>query len=426
MKRLKGLFSGGAMLLPVVLAGVAAPVAAQAETLTVFSHAVHQKVLTEGPGGNVVAQWEQATGNTVEWVTFGVPELHERLFREASLNNTEVDVAYLLNRFTDDEVIQLFEPLDDLIASDPIDEFGGISPGLLSGLTFDGKIYGIPIRHATHGLIYNETLLKEQGLDGPPETFEELIEYAKKLTYTRADGTKVHGLIFGGVGSANIIDVMRVYGGDFVTQDMEVRADSPETVQGVQLLVDLYNEGVLPTAIGSFSTEDATTFMQQGRAAMIIEPMDRVRTYGDPATSQYPNGFFAVPVPPLAGSDEPVAVKTEVWALTIPRNAQNKELSWSFIKHVATYDSMLRQALNGNGATRSAVFKDPQIQEMVSYAEALAEAVSVARVPMPGFKGSAQADDIIKEEIQAAVAGAKTAQQAMDDAANRIRSILGQ
>lgn len=426
MKTIKKLLGGSVMIVPVALVGVAVPSAAQAETLTVFSHAVHQRVLTEGPGGNVVAEWEEATGNTVEWVTFGVPELHERLFREVTLNNTEVDVAYLLNRFTDEQVIQLFEPLNDLIASDPIEDFSGVSPGLLSGVTYDGLTYGIPIRHATHGLIYNEELLQEQGLEGPPETFEELVDYARKLTFTSSDGTQVHGLIFGGVGSANIIDVVRVYGGDFVTQDMEVRANSPETVRGVQLLVDLYNEGVLPTAIGSFSTEDATTFMQQGRAAMIIEPMDRVRTYGDPDSSQYPDAFTAVPVPPLAGSDEPVAVKTEVWALTIPTNAENKDLSWSFIKHVSTYDAMLRQALNGNGATRAAVFEDDEIRQMVPYAGALAEAVSVARVPMPGFRGSAQADDVIKEEIQAAIAGAKTAQEAMDSAASRIQSILGQ
>ncbi len=422
MQRLLKLVAASALLAPLALAGATA----QAKTLTVFSHAVHQKVLTDGKGGNVVADWEKETGNTVEWVTFGVPELHERLFREASLGQSEVGAAYLLNRFVDSDVIQLFEPLNDYIAKDPIPDFAGISPSLVDGLTFDGKMYGIPIRHATHGLIYNEELLKERGLDHPPKTWEEVIDYAKKLTYKRDDGTQVYGLIFGGVGSANIIDVMRVYGGDFVTQDLQVKADSPETVKGVQLLVDLFKEGVLPKTIVTFTTEDAATYMQQGRAAMIVEPMDRVKTYADPKSSKFPGAYKAIPVPPLAANEgKPVAVKTEFWSLVIPKNSPDKDLAWSFIKAVTTQDAMKRQALNGNGATRAAVFEDADVKALVPYADALAQAVSVARVPMPGFKGSAQADDVIKEEIQAAMVGAKTSDAAMKDAASRIKAIIG-
>lgn len=427
MRELLTLTRRSLLAVPVVLAGMALPTAANAETLTVFSHAVHQRVLSEGPAGSVVGEWEEETGNTVEWVTFGVPEVHERLFRELALDSTELDVAYLLNRFTEPELFNLLEPLDELMAANPIEGFEGISPSLVASLTVDGKLYGIPIRHATHGLIYNEALLQEKGYDGPPETFEELLEMARALTYTREDGTQVHGLIFGGPQPAGIIDVIRVFGGDFVTEDFEVKADSPETIQGVQTLVDLFSEGVLPTSFIAFTTEDAVTFMQQGRAAMIIEPMDRVAVFGNAENSQYPGGFKAVPVPPLAANaGTPVAVKTEFWSLVIPRNAENKELSWSLIRHVATEEAMLRQAINGNGATRAAVFEDPQILERVPYAPALAQAVSVARVPMPGFKGSAQADDAIKEEIQLALTGSKTAAQAMEAAASRVRAILGQ
>ena len=424
MHRLLKLLAAGA--LAATAAATLGQVSAGAETLTIFSHAVHKKVLTDGPGGDVVADWTKATGNDTEWVTFGVPELHERLFREAALGKSEVGAAYLLNRFTDSDVIQLFEPLNDYIAKDPIEDFAGISPSLVDGVTFDGKIYGIPIRHATHGLIYNAELLKERGLDHPPKTWEEVIDYAKKLTYKRDDGTQVYGLIFGGVGSANIIDVVRVYGGDFVTQDLQVKADAPETVKGIQLLVDLFKDGVLPKTIVTFTTEDAATYMQQGRAAMIIEPMDRVKTYSDPKSSKFPGAYTAIPVPPLAANaGKPVAVKTEFWSLVIPKNSPNKDLAWSFIKFVSSPESMKRQALNGNGATRASVLDDPEIKKTVPYAGALAEAVSVARVPMPGFKGSAQADDIIQEDIQAAMVGALTPQAAMDDAARRIKAIIG-
>lgn len=423
MPRLLNLLAACAFLVPASLAVGSAPAAAA--TLTVFSHAVHKKVLTEGPGGNVVADWTKATGNTVDWVTFGVQDLHERLFREAALSKSEVGAAYLLNRFVDSDVIQLFEPLNNYIAKDPIKDFAGISPSLVGGFTFGGKIYGIPIRHATDGLIYNETLLKERGFDRPPKTWEEVIQYAKKLTYKRADGTQVYGLVFGGVGSSNIVDAVRVYGGDFVTPDLKVKADSPATVKGIQLLVNLFKEGVLPKSIVTFTTEDAATYMQQGRAAMSIEPMDRVKVYGDPKSSKFPGAYKAIAVPPLAANaGKPVPVKTEIWALVIPKNSPTKDLAWSFIKFISSPESMKRQALNGNGATRPAVLTDPEIMKRVPYAAALAEAVSVARVPMPGFRGSAQADDVIREDVQAAMVGALTPEAAMKDAASRIKAII--
>ena len=55
---------------------------------------------------------------------------------------------------------------------------------------FDGKSYKVPYYVNTFGIVYNEDMFKEAGLVDdkgevkPPETFEELREYAKKLTDT--------------------------------------------------------------------------------------------------------------------------------------------------------------------------------------------------------------------------------------------------
>lgn len=54
--------------------------------------------------------------------------------------------------------------------------------------SFDGKIYCTPISVTTHGLLYNKEMFKKAGLTddagnpAPPETFEQLREYAKQLT----------------------------------------------------------------------------------------------------------------------------------------------------------------------------------------------------------------------------------------------------
>jgi len=71
---------------------------AQAKTLTVLGHRVHQNSATTGPGGDATEAWRKQSGASVNWVTFGdVNAVHERLLREASLAETSIDVAYLVN-----------------------------------------------------------------------------------------------------------------------------------------------------------------------------------------------------------------------------------------------------------------------------------------------------------------------------------------
>jgi len=64
----------------------------------------------------------------------------------------------------------------------------------------DGGVYYIPWMLTTQMLIYNKALFEEAGLDPnkPPETFDEFLEYAKKIDTLpkRPDGSVVHGTVF--------------------------------------------------------------------------------------------------------------------------------------------------------------------------------------------------------------------------------------
>lgn len=76
--------------------------------------------------------------------------------------------------------------LDDLSNGDIYKELGlnSFSKESLDFVTKDGKIYGIPIISVAPFTIYNTDLFKKAGLDPqkPPETWEDVIAYGKKLT----------------------------------------------------------------------------------------------------------------------------------------------------------------------------------------------------------------------------------------------------
>ena len=189
--------------------------------MTVVSHQVHKLVLTEGAGGDVTAPWREAHGTDLEWITLDLNAIHDRLFREASLSDSEVSFGFLVNARSTPDALQLFEPLDDFMASEPIEDLEDIAPGMRQLDEVEGKTYGIPFRQATAGLHYNEALLEERGLSGPPKSIEEFADYARKLTYTRDDGTNVYGFAYEAQNYSNVVNIARAWGGAFITAGLQ-------------------------------------------------------------------------------------------------------------------------------------------------------------------------------------------------------------
>lgn len=400
---------------------------AQAKELNVFAHRVMQNVSNGAAGGDVTAAFTAETGASVNWVTFETPPLHDRVFREASLGETTVDVAFLLNTYATPRVATLFEPLDELMKADPIEDFDDIFPGLVQAMTFDNQLYAVPFRHASTGLHYNEEIFKEFGVEAPPKTIEEFVEIAKKCTGTRPDGTPVVGFILPGLAYPEVIAFARAFDADFITQDFKVVANSPAMVRALEVIKELYEAGAVPKNLLGMKAEDGNTWMQTGRAAMVMSSMSRSGLYNDKEKSQVAGQvkttYFPVAAD-LVGKYDVAPAKVEFWSMAIPKNSKNKELAWKFIKSMTSKEATVAAALNGNGPIRNATYDDPRIIEKLAYADAERKVLAVSRVPLPAFDESARAADYFKEEAEAAILGMKTPQQAMDDLVARVEPLL--
>ena len=53
---------------------------------------------------------------------------------------------------------------------------------MVSSMKVDGEYWGLPTAVRSLALFYNNDLLKEAGLSGPPQTLDDLVDYSKKLT----------------------------------------------------------------------------------------------------------------------------------------------------------------------------------------------------------------------------------------------------
>lgn len=405
-------------LLGAVLAGsLTTPAAAQ--EFTILGGAV------QSFSANIAQQWADSRNVKLKYITGSVDPHHTRLFQESSLSRTTVDVSVILSRFLNDNIANLFEPLDGLEAKNPIEDLQGVSAGMRQALTYNGKLYGIPWRHATEALHMNTALMKERGITEPPKTFEQMLEYAEKLTYRRGNGTQVHGLVFEGPTVASLAQYYRNFGAEFITLDKKVLADGPEMISAMEQLQKFYKSRVLPPGFLNFTPpEDTNAMMQQGRAAMVVSPFGRTFVYSKADASKFPDDMTVVAVPPRAGKAAP-ATKTEFWAYVIPANSTKKDLAWDFIRYMSSVENTVRMAVEyGNGPVRAAAYADPRVKKQFTYAEAEASAVSGATPPLPGFAKAAQAADFFTEAVQSVLIGNSTAQKAMTELAVRTRALL--
>ncbi|MCP4564218.1 MAG: extracellular solute-binding protein [Bosea sp.] len=411
-------------------AGVAAtlaigPARAASKTLNVLSHKVHQTVLGSGDG-DLMAGWRKANDAEIAFTTFDSNPLQDRLFREASLKETEYGVGYLIDNRPTSQIAALFEPLGPYQDKEAIEDFADIAPGLVQGMTVDGKLIGIPVRHATQGLFYNEALLEEAGISAPPTTLEELIEQAKKTSLTSKAGTPVTGMVLASDLAVFPVMFARAYGGDFISPDLKLVPNREALEQGLAALRGMFEAGSLPRSYATTKNDDQVTWLQQGRAAFTVLPFARGAQLNNPEQSKFPGKIKAVEFPGSAAikGKVPMASVVEAWAMAVPKNARDKALAWSFIKEVSSKRVTLGMAINGNGPVRVSTYADEGLKAKNPLAAVEAKVLATARGAFPPFPEAARAQATFLEEVQLAVLGRKPVKDAVSAIIERVKPMM--
>lgn len=415
-------------MLPLIAAGAAESSAAAAAPveIQILSHPVHKSITTTGAGGDIMSKWieENPRVANVLWNTQEIGPLHDRLFREASLNSTPVAVGFLLNTYALPRVANLLEPLNKYLEEKPIDDFVNQFPqGFVESMTFDGNIYAIPMRSAPNTLWFNEAIFKEAGLPlRAPETPEEFIEFARKATFKRADGTQVYGYAFlSHYYYTEMVAFARMWDGDFIDTQYNIVCNQEPMVKAMTWIRQLFTEGVIPPNVASIQHAELQRMAEQGVVAMgftspgnaekwsgnaIIGPLvPSASPMSDEVRAKYPEG------PPACG---------EYWAMSIPKNSLYKEEGWDLIRKLSSAEGALAMALNGNAPLRASVFTEPSFQQNVPYAPVALAVSKNTRIPLPAFEKSPQAMELLDDYIELSIFGRMTPQAAMDELAKEL------
>jgi multiple sugar transport system substrate-binding protein len=309
-------------------------------------------------------------------------------------------------------------------------------PQTLELVRKDGRYYALPEDFMAMVLFRNKNLYKEAGLDpaSPPETWDEFLTYAKKLT-------KADRWAFGTVGAISpgfelrFTPVLFSHGGSYLTPDYKRSAlDSPEAKQAFKFFVELHTKhGVIPPGVTARNPGDVREQLATEEVAMILGSGWTV-----PIVSGLNPDLNAPEV--IEASSVPVAkgispeFRTTAWLSTwmIGKNTKHSEEAWKLLKHQTSkpmVEKWFRDARvlssrrdvsgglegQGIGGYNELLFD--------KFAKVIAGGLAYAKF-VPQLKEWTEIIETVNTAVQEAFTGAKSIDKALGDASKRINNIL--
>jgi sn-glycerol 3-phosphate transport system substrate-binding protein len=240
-------------------------------------------------------------------------------------------------------------------------------PGVHANAKVDGELYAVPFQNSTPILFYNKDHFKEAGLDPdtPPENWDQLIEFGKKLIKKDDDKTTRYGLMFPqqvGYGNWILQGFVMANGGQYYNTEYpgEVYYDSPATKGALQFYDDLAHKyGIMPDTVTP-STQVAADFFA-GRTSMMISSTGGLGNVRDNASFKYGVGF----VPGNVRNAVPVGGASMV--IFQGQSEPQKAAAWKFVSWITSSDQLGSWSrASGYFAPRKSSYDMPVMKDFIA------------------------------------------------------------
>jgi multiple sugar transport system substrate-binding protein len=389
-------------------------------------------------GANVLnsgkALFEEMTGATVNYIPLPENQMYDQVRLEMSTNSGAYDMMHTGAGGAKDYGLSGF--LIGLPMPPDADDF---FQGDLQQYMVADTVYGLPMVTDTNILYWRTDLFEAAGLDPnqPPQTYEELREYAIRLT-TDVNGLnpgdegfdpnniEVYGFGFKGVSglasSWEWYNYLYAFGGDLMDDEWNVTIDSPEAVESLQWVVDNYREyNLYPADATTYDYTEFHTLFIQGRMAMAINWPYMWSLAQDPDQSQV--------VDLVNVGRKPGAVthggNIGGWSWNVFTMSDTPELATAFAKFMSGPDFSLAWGRAGRAPVRASVGEilsqeDPVLTAAIAVNQADGRSVDWLATGPSWMSIEA----VQHQAIQEALIGALTPAEALTNAKTEIEAIL--
>jgi multiple sugar transport system substrate-binding protein len=401
----------GALALSLVVAALgltAATAGAQSESITVIIPA-HEADMGSAFESRI-NQFQEETGISVSLIQSDWDSVADKVVPELATGGSAYDVV----EFDNGWVAQWCgagwaTPLNEYMPD-------GYTDGMIEGLVDlftcpDGSITGLVWNNDTRFFFYNQAKLAEAGFDAPPQDWAEftaqsqaavdagIVEHGMAPFWNQewALGNEFHFWTY-------------AFGGEIVDDSSCIVAqDDPNTLAGLQFMIDSLSNGVADPAGLTFDQAASQDVFLAGRTLFMPQGIPGLVAFAEDDTLSSIQGQLGIGAVP-AGA--PSLTLPEGYA--IPANSQHKDAAWKFIEYMTSEDTNRYMAEQiGMLPIWVDLYTDPDLTALYPEWEAFSSQLGSVR-GLSTLTWYADLVDVSTAEIHKALNGGQTAQEALD------------
>lgn len=291
-------------------------------------------------------------------------------------------------------------------------------PNIWQASTLNDKSFGIPWYLTTRVAIYNTKLFQQAGVSKAPATYAELAQTAKQIK----DKTGKYAFFTTVVpeDSGEVLESFVQMGVTLVDANGKAAFNTPQGKAAFQYWVDLYKNELMPKEALTEGHRHAIDLYQRGDTAILASGAEFLKTIGKNAPTIAQASASA---PQITG--ETGKKNVAVMNLVIPKDTDVPDAALKFALYVTNDANQLAFAKAANvlpstvKALQDSYFQTaPATATSVDKARIIsAQQMKDAQVLIPAMKDAKQLQKVVYDNLQAAMLGQKSVDQAINDAA---------
>jgi sorbitol/mannitol transport system substrate-binding protein len=368
----------------------------------------------------------------LRWVVLEENVLRQRVTTDIATKAGQFDVVTVGNYEVPIWAKQKWlEPFEGMPADYDIDD---ILKPVREGLTYEGKLYGLPFYAESAMTYYRTDLFEKAGLKMPDQpTYAQIEDFAGKIT---DKGNQIYGICLRGKpgwgeNMAYVTTLVNTFGGQWFDMSWKPRIDSPEWHKAVTFYGDILKKAGPPGQTSNGFNENLALFAS-GHCGMWIDATVAAGLLFDKKQSQVADkvGFAPMPVGDFKGG--PTWLWS--WNLSIPVSSKQKDAAKTFVAW-ATSKAYIQLVAKENGwvavppGTRRSTYENPEYKKVAPFAGFVLQAIETSnpngstREPRPytgaQFVGIPEFQGIgtqVGQTIAATLTGQMTVDQALKSA----------
>jgi multiple sugar transport system substrate-binding protein len=391
---------------------------AAAQDVTLDALFMQQAAYSNDDIRNMTAEFEaDHPGVTVDLEFVSYEALHNKIVTAAAAGSGGYDVV-LFDVIWPAEFAEygILVDLTDRISQETID---AVVPGAWTTVMSEGHYYGMPWILDTKYLFFNRAMMADAGFDAPPTTWSELLDQARAI---KDMGTVEYPIVWSwGQAEAMVCDyttLLSAYGGDFF-EGAEPAFQQDGGLEALRFMADSLDAGLSNPASTESLEEDVRRIFSSGEAAFALNWTYMYNLANDPAESQVAGQVGVAPAPGVEGVSELSAMNGSM-GLGVTTTSEHPDLAYEYVAYLTSRPVQERYA-RLSLPIWEASYDEPAVVEGQEDLVAAAKQALGAMYPRPLMIQYPEFSTVLQEQLQNALLGRVTPEEALQATARQVR-----